>query len=114
MKDTEVDGRALNVDISHGKSTPGGGPRGGAGGDRRDNKVSEPSATLFVGNLSFETSQDGLYELFGNSGCQSVRLPTDRETGQPKGYKQSLQRLILTSIDLPMSSSQISRPHSLH
>jgi nucleolin len=92
LKDTEVDGRAINVDISHGKSTPGAGtPRGGgAGGDRTqrygDNKVSEPSATLFVGNLSWETTQDGLYELFGNSGCQSVRLPTDRETGRPKGY----------------------------
>jgi nucleolin len=92
LKDTEVDGRAINVDVSHGKSTPGAGtPRGGgAGGDRTqrygDNKVSEPSATLFVGNLSWETTQDGLYELFGNSGCQSVRLPTDRESGRPKGY----------------------------
>jgi len=92
LKDTEVDGRAINVDVSHGKSTPGAGtPRGGgAGGDRTqrygDNKVSEPSATLFVGNLSWETTQDGLYELFGNNGCQSVRLPTDRETGRPKGY----------------------------
>jgi nucleolin len=95
LKDTEVDGRAINVDISHGKSAPGAGtPRGGgggAGGDRTqrygDNKVSEPSSTLFVGNLSWETTQDALYELFGNSGCQSVRLPTDRETGRPKGYR---------------------------
>jgi nucleolin len=92
LKDTEVDGRPINVDVSHGKSTPGAGtPRGGgAGGDRSqrygDNKVSEPSATLFVGNLSWETTQDGLYELFGNNGCQSVRLPTDRESGRPKGY----------------------------
>lgn len=88
LKDTEVDGRAINVDVSHGKSAPTGGPRG-AGGDRTqrfgDNRVSEPSSTLFVGNLSYETTQDGLYELFGHSGCQSVRLPTDRETGQPKG-----------------------------
>ena len=88
LKDTEVDGRAINVDFSNGKSSSNGTPRGGAGGDRgQRDKVSEPSSTLFVGNLSFQTTQDGLYELFGHSGCQSVRLPTDRETGQPKGYQ---------------------------
>jgi nucleolin len=83
LKDTEVDGRAINVDLAQSKNdTPKSTP-----GDRAQkfgDKISEPSATLFVGNLSFNSSQDSLYELFGAE-VVSVRLPTDRETGQPKG-----------------------------
>lgn len=42
-----------------------------------------PSTTLFVGNLSFDTTQDSLSEVFGSA--SSVRLATDRDTGKPRG-----------------------------
>ena len=91
LKDTEVDGRPINVDIAT-QRTPESAPRGGGAGgaeraQRYGDKISEPSSTLFVGNLNFNTTQDGLWELFGSTGAevQSVRVPTDKESGQPKG-----------------------------
>lgn len=42
---------------------------------------------LFVGNLSFETTQGELEALFGTIGAvRSVFLPTDRATGRPRGF----------------------------
>ena len=47
----------------------------------------EPSSTLFVGNLSFQSNEDSLYTAFGSYGqVTGVRLPTDRETGRMKGF----------------------------
>jgi nucleolin len=84
LKDTEVDGRAINIDVAQSKKT-GDTPRSDRA-QKFGDKISEPSATLFVGNLSFNSSQDTLYELFGEVGeLVSVRVPTDRESGQPKG-----------------------------
>jgi RNA recognition motif-containing protein len=40
-----------------------------------------------VGNLSFKTTQAQLEALFGEVGAvASVFLPTDRETGRPRGF----------------------------
>ena len=48
---------------------------------------SQPSDTLFVGNISFDATEDVLGEEFGKHGSViSVRLPTDRDSGAPKGY----------------------------
>ena len=42
---------------------------------------------LYVGNLSFETSEDGLRELFGEYGdITSVNIITDRDTGRSRGF----------------------------
>ena len=42
---------------------------------------------LYVGNLSFETTESELQELFGQAGSvESVRIITDRETGRSKGF----------------------------
>lgn len=42
---------------------------------------------LFVGNLSFKTTQDQLQELFAEQGAVvSVAIPQDRETGRPRGF----------------------------
>jgi RNA recognition motif-containing protein len=44
-------------------------------------------AKLFVGNLSFATTQGELEALFGTIGAvRSVFLPTDRVTGRPRGF----------------------------
>jgi RNA recognition motif-containing protein len=45
------------------------------------------NAKLFVGNVSFETTKDELERLFSDVGeLAEVFLPTDRETGRPRGF----------------------------
>jgi RNA recognition motif-containing protein len=42
---------------------------------------------LYVGNLSFSTTEQDLEELFGQSGqVQSVSIVTDRDTGRSRGF----------------------------
>jgi RNA recognition motif-containing protein len=42
---------------------------------------------LYVGNLSFNTSESQLQDLFSEHGeVSSVALITDRETGRPRGF----------------------------
>ena len=53
--------------------------------DLREEKTIK--AKLFVGNLNFETTQAELEALFGTIGTvRSVFLPTDRNTGRPRGF----------------------------
>lgn len=43
--------------------------------------------SLYVGNLSYEVTQDSLAEIFAEYGTVSrVMLPTDRETGRKRGF----------------------------
>jgi nucleolin len=83
MNGYEIDGRAIKVD----KSTP---PNKDAQREKRaktfGDQTSPPSNTLFVGNLSFGATEDGVWEVFSEYGVKSVRLPTERETGRPKGF----------------------------
>jgi len=45
------------------------------------------SRKLFVGNLSFETTEAELKELFATAGnCESVAVIRDRATGRPRGF----------------------------
>jgi RNA recognition motif-containing protein len=42
---------------------------------------------LYVGNLPYTSSEDELRSLFQQAGTvQSVYLPTDRQSGQPRGF----------------------------
>lgn len=42
---------------------------------------------IYVGNLSFQATEDEVRDLFGNHGTvQSVALINDRETGRPRGF----------------------------
>ena len=43
---------------------------------------------LYVGNLSFQTTQDGLRSAFEQGGQKvvEVKIVTDRDTGQPRGF----------------------------
>ncbi|KAF8242410.1 RNA-binding domain-containing protein [Wilcoxina mikolae CBS 423.85] len=50
-------------------------------------KSNPESKTLFIGNLSFNTTDDDLNELFKEvPGCVDVRVAMDRRTGQPRGF----------------------------
>lgn len=83
MNGREIDGRAVNID----RSTPP--DRNVAREKRADafgDQTSPPSSVLFVGNVSFSTTEDGLWNFFNNYGVKNVRLPTDRDTGRPKGF----------------------------
>jgi len=42
---------------------------------------------LYVGNLSYETTESDLKELFAQTGSvETVRIITDRDTGRSKGF----------------------------
>lgn len=43
--------------------------------------------SIYVGNLSFNVTQDDLSNVFAEYGTvKRVQLPTDRETGRPRGF----------------------------
>jgi RNA recognition motif-containing protein len=43
--------------------------------------------SLYVGNLSYDATQENLTEIFAEYGTVSrVMLPTDRETGRQRGF----------------------------
>lgn len=43
--------------------------------------------SIYVGNLSYEVSQEDLTEVFAEYGSvKRVQLPTDRETGRLRGF----------------------------
>jgi RNA recognition motif-containing protein len=45
------------------------------------------TVTIYVGNLSYQASQEDLMEVFNDYGkVKRVQLPTDRETGRMRGF----------------------------
>lgn len=45
------------------------------------------ASKIFVGNLNFNTTREELETLFSEAGqIRDVFLPTDRETGRPRGF----------------------------
>ncbi|KAK5106294.1 nuclear localization sequence binding protein [Lithohypha guttulata] len=84
-KGFELDGRAINLDWASVKPD---------NREQQDNRrksygdqLSEPTDTLFVGNLSFDVGQEQVSEAFTPYGTiLSVRLPTDQATGSLKGF----------------------------
>lgn len=84
-KGFELDGRAMNVDFSNPKPD---------NRDKQDDRrksygdqLSEPTDTLFIGNISFDVGQEEVSEAFASYGTiLSVRLPTDQATGSLKGF----------------------------
>lgn len=86
MHGKDVDNRALNVDFS----TPRANNPKEKSNDRAarfGDKPSTPSNTLFIGNLSFDSTNDSIHEAFSAFGeISRVSLPTDRDTGNPKGF----------------------------
>ena len=45
-------------------------------------------AKLYVGNLNFATTEDGIREAFEVDGrtVRDIYIPTDRDTGRPRGF----------------------------
>lgn len=42
--------------------------------------------TVFVGNLPWDVTEDQMFEIFGSESVARVRLATDKETGDFKGF----------------------------
>jgi RNA recognition motif-containing protein len=43
--------------------------------------------SIYVGNLSYEVTEEDLNSVFAEYGAvKRVQLPTDRETGRPRGF----------------------------
>lgn len=85
----ELDGRPLRVDFSTPRDNNAQTPQQRQ--NDRANKFGDvknpPAKTLFVGNISFDADESTLTEYFQEHGSiNSIRLPTDRETGAPKGF----------------------------
>jgi len=62
--------------------------------------------TIYVGNLSFQASEEDLWEVFGEYGkVTRITLPTDRETGKKRGFafvemeKDSEEDAIIAELD---------------
>lgn len=85
MQGKEVDGRPINVDLS--TSKPKTQDRSNDRAKQYGDQKSEPSDTLFIGNLSFDSNNDNVTEFFAEYGpILGVRLPTHPETEQLKGF----------------------------
>ena len=57
------------------------------GGREVDSGETAISNKVFVGNLSFDVTRDELIQAFSAAGkVVDAKVPTDRETGQPRGF----------------------------
>ncbi|KAJ8100403.1 RNA-binding domain-containing protein, partial [Lipomyces tetrasporus] len=87
LQGKEIDGRPVNLDLSTAKPAENNSSNRNTRAEKFGDKLSEPSDTLFLGNLSFSVDRDSLFEVFGAHGnVLNVRLPTNPETEQLKGF----------------------------
>lgn len=74
------EGRRLAVQRAHGQ-------RARQPQSRNEREPSEPTKTLFIGNMSFDMSDKDLNDLFREvKNVTDVRVAIDRRTGQPRGF----------------------------
>ncbi|OTA69020.1 RNA-binding domain-containing protein [Hypoxylon sp. EC38] len=70
-------GRRINVDYK--KDAP---PK-----DKKEGKAMEPTTSLFIGNIPYETSDADLNRIFEDlDNVTDVRVAVDRNTGWPRGF----------------------------
>ncbi|PNY20412.1 Nuclear localization sequence-binding protein [Tolypocladium capitatum] len=88
MQGKELDGRAINLDYANAKPTDAN-PQARAvdRAKKHGDSISPESDTLFVGNLPFDVDQDSVHQFFSDvREPTSVRLPTDPDSGNLKGF----------------------------
>jgi len=83
--DQEFDGRAISVSFSRGAAaggTPRSAPRNFGGQTEK-----EPTRVIFLGGLSYSSTQDSVREAFADfsSGITDIRIPLNEE-GEPRGF----------------------------
>jgi hypothetical protein len=80
MQGFELEGRAMNLDLSKPRPAENANPRDRASdrAQKHGDTVSPESDTLFVGNLPFDADEDMVTEFFNEvAEVKSLRLPTD-------------------------------------
>ena len=76
------EGRRISVQFQ----VPRGTDRSTSRTDRND-RLNDPTKTLFIGNMSFDMSDRDLNSLFREvKNVIDVRVAIDRRTGQPRGF----------------------------
>jgi nucleolin len=84
----DLEGRPCRAEFAQGSPTQRSGTS--ANGPKKflsDKPKGEPTSTLFVGNMSFNSNEDSLFSAFADYGkVISVRIPTDKESGRMKGF----------------------------
>merc|ERR1719223_965725 len=84
LDQTQLDGRTIRVNESRPRGE--GGARGPPGGGTF-NASGRDVVKLYVGNLSYDTTQETLERHFGTYGeVTDCFLPTDRDSGRPRGF----------------------------
>lgn len=81
MQGFELEGRAMNLDLSKPRPAENANPRDRANdrASKHGDSVSPESDTLFVGNLPFDADEDMVSEFFNQvAEVKSLRLPTDQ------------------------------------
>lgn len=87
MDQQELDGRTIRVNVSKPKEDRGAPRGGGGGGGGAFNSAGNADVKLYVGNLSFDTTEESLRGAFSKFGSVSdAFLPTDRDSGRPRGF----------------------------
>ena len=91
MDGAQLDGRTIRVNESRPRGEgPSDSSRSGAlgpGGRSGFNLSNRPEVKLYVGNLSFESTDQSVRALFEQYGTVTdCFLPTDRDTGKPRGF----------------------------
>jgi len=84
MEGAQLDGRTIRVSESRprGEDNPKSNGRGGG-----FNASNRSEVKLYVGNLSFESTEESVRSLFEQSGTVTdCFLPTDRDSGKPRGF----------------------------
>lgn len=83
----ELDGRKINIDFATSRTSSDPKDKFQSRAKTYGDQPSDPTDTLWVGNISFQVDQDQISAAFQDYGTiMGVRLPTDRETGAPKGF----------------------------
>jgi len=66
----------------------------------------ERIVTIYVGNLSFQATEEDLWEVFAEYGeISRISLPTDRETGRKRGFafiemkEDSVEESVIAELD---------------
>lgn len=87
FNEQDLEGRPCRAEISSGQSFTKPAGFGNTQNKFAAKPKSEPTSTLFVGNMSFSSTEDSLYSAFSEQGkVIGVRIPTDKETGRLKGF----------------------------
>ncbi|CAK7197471.1 nuclear localization sequence binding protein [Sporothrix eucalyptigena] len=82
-----IEGRELKLDFSAARPKNDGNNNAANRAKKYGDTISPESDTLFVGNLPFHADEDSVSAFFNEvANVKSLRLPTDMESGRPKGF----------------------------